>query len=61
MVDKIIKRRIPIDRVIELPVISKIKRVKFDPKRVEAIHEVFEEARDELMKLAEEYRVEVKI
>ncbi len=61
MVDKIIKRRIPIDRVIELPVISKIKRVKFDPERVEAIHEVSEEARNELMKLAEEYRVEVKI
>ena len=47
--------------MIELPVISKIKRVKFDPERVEAIHEVFEEARNELMKLAEEYRIEVKI
>ena len=61
MVDKVIKKRIPIDRVIQLPVISKIKRVKFDPKRVEAIHKLSDEARSELMKLAEEYRVEIKI
>ena len=61
MVEKVIKKRIPIDRVIDLPVVAKIKRVKFDPRRVEAILEVAEEAREELLKLAEEYRVEVEI
>jgi V/A-type H+-transporting ATPase subunit A len=61
MVEKVIKKRIPIDRVIDLPVVAKIKRVKFDPRRVEAILEVAQEAREELLKLAEEYRVEVEI
>jgi hypothetical protein len=61
MVDSVIKKRIPIDRVMDLPVIAKIKRVKFDPKRVEAILELAEEAKRELLKLAEEYRVEVEI
>jgi V/A-type H+-transporting ATPase subunit A len=61
MVDSVIKKRIPIDRVMDLPVIAKIKRVKFDTKRVEAILELAEEAKRELLKLAEEYRVEVEI
>ncbi len=60
-VEKLIRKKIPIDRVIELPVVSKIKRVKFDPRRVEAIKEVAEEARQSLLKLAEEYRVEVEV
>ena len=60
-VEKLIRKKIPIDRVIELPVVSKIKRVKFDPKRVEAIKELAEEAREALLKLASEYRVEVEV
>lgn len=61
MVDKLIKKRIPIDRVIELPVISRVKRIKFDSRRVDAIHELYGMARSELTKLAEEYRIEIKI
>jgi V/A-type H+-transporting ATPase subunit A len=61
MAEKLIRKRIPIDRIIELPIVSKIKRVKFDPNRVKAVLELAEEARVELRRLAEEYRVEVEI
>lgn len=59
--EKLIRNRVPIDRIIDLPVISKIKRVKFDPKRVEAIKEVGREAKEELGRLVEEYRLEIKL
>jgi hypothetical protein len=61
MADKLIRKRVPIERIMELPIISKIKRVKFDPKRVTAIFELADEVRKELAGLADEYRVEVSI
>ena len=61
MASKLIKEKIPIERISELPVISRIKRVKFDPNRIRAIIEVYEEARKELRELADEYKLKILI
>lgn len=59
MAEKLIKERVPIGRIIDLPVISKIKRVKFDPRKVSAIIKLSEEVKQQLNELAKEYRLSI--
>jgi len=57
MAEKLIRERVPIERIMELPVIAKLKRIKLDEKRVEAILDLIKEMSQEFNKLASEYRL----
>ncbi len=59
--DKLVKENVPVDRIIESPVVSRIKRVKLDEKKFEAVVELLNEIRDSLSKIAEEYRVSISL
>ncbi len=59
MAEKLIRENVPLDRIAESPVISKIKRVKLDEKRFDAVVELIKEIKSELSKIASEYRVSV--
>ena len=57
--DKLIKEHIPIERITELPVIAKMKRIKLDEKGITAILNLSRETESELNKLAKEYRLSI--
>jgi len=57
--DKLIKEHIPIERIMELPVIAKMKRIKLDEKGITAILNLSNETGSELNKLAKEYRISI--
>ncbi|PCN51212.1 V-type ATP synthase subunit A [Candidatus Geothermarchaeota archaeon ex4572_27] len=56
---KLIQARVPIEKVSSLPVISKMMRMKYNPRGVEYIREVYDEMVSSLKKLAEEYEVQL--
>lgn len=59
LVEKLVRENVPIDRVIESPVISRIKRVKLDERKFEAIIELLDDIGSSLSSIAEEYRVTI--
>ena len=61
MSEKLVKENVPVDRIIESPIISKIKRVKLDEKKFEAVVSLLDEIRSSLMKIADEYRVSISL
>ncbi|HIE36632.1 TPA: V-type ATP synthase subunit A, partial [Candidatus Geothermarchaeota archaeon] len=61
LAEKLVRENVPIDRVIESPIISKIKRVKLDEKKFEAVVELLDNIRSSLSSIAEEYRVTLSL
>jgi len=61
MSERLIKENVPLDRISELPIVSKIKRVKLDEKRFDAVASLLDEIKAELSKVASEYRVSISI
>ena len=49
----------PIDRIIESPIVSRIKRAKLDERKFEAIVDLLNEIKEALSSIAEEYRVSI--
>lgn len=54
---KLISNRVPVDKISSLPVISKMMRMKFDPRGIEYVKSVGEEAMKSLKEIAEEYGI----
>jgi len=58
---KLIENRVPIDRISSLPSVSKMMRMKFHPEGMKYINQVYEEMKNEIKKLAEEYEIELVV
>lgn len=56
---KLINNKVPIDKISSLPVISKMMRMKFDPRGIEYIKSVADEAFRSLKEIADEYGIEL--
>lgn len=56
---RLVESRVPIDKISSLAVISKMMRMKFDPRGVEYIWSVYKEMKNQVKKLATEYEIEV--
>ncbi len=59
MAERLIRDNVPLDRIAELPVVSRLKRVKLDERRFDAVVELIGQMKEELAKVAGEYRVTV--
>jgi len=59
MAEKLIRDNVPLDRIAELPVVSKLKRVKLDDRRFDAVVDLLGEMKEELSKVAGEYRLTI--
>lgn len=61
LAEKLVKSRVPIDRIRELPEISRMMRVKEDKRRVEAVKELIAQVRGKLEAIASEYGIELEV
>ncbi len=59
MAEKLVRENVPIDRIIESPIVSRIKRIKLDDRKFDAVVELLRDIRDNLSSIAEEYRVSI--
>ncbi len=59
--EKLIREHVPIERIMELPAIAKLKRVKLDERKIDAIISVINEFNAEFNKLASEYRISIAL
>jgi len=59
--EKLIREHVPIERIMELPAIAKLKRVKLDERKIDAIIDVINEFNAEFNKLASEYRISIAL
>jgi len=59
--EKLIREHVPIEKIMELPAIAKLKRVKLDERRIDAIISVINEFNAEFNKLASEYRISIAL
>ncbi len=59
LAEKLVRENVPIDRIIESPIVSRIKRAKLDERKFDAIVDLLNEIREALSSIAEEYRVSI--
>ena len=57
MAEKLIRERVPIERIMELSAIARLKRIKLDERKMDAIVDLMEELSMEFNKLATEYKL----